>query len=355
MPITSKGACYRPMRKLLNTLYVTSADAHLGKDGENVVVRIDDEIRFRIPVHNLEGIVTFGYTGASPALMHLCAERGVALSFLSPSGRYVGRLAPPTSGNVLLRKRQYAASDDESESLRIATNFITGKLSNSRAVLRRYLRDHTSATGGTDVNRAVVALTRQLGAVSDADSLATLRGIEGEAARTYYGVFDNLILRSKDSFAFRGRSRRPPRDRVNALLSFLYTLLTHDCVAALETVGLDPQVGFLHQVRPGRPSLGLDLVEELRPYLADRLTLSMINNRQVTEKDFILKESGGVMMTDEGRKKVIDAWQTRKQQTVTHPFLREKIAVGLLPYAQAMLLARYLRGDLDAYPPFLVK
>lgn len=343
------------MRKLLNTLYVTSPDAHLGKDGENVVVRVGDEIRFRVPVHNLEGIVTFGYTGASPALMHLCAERGVAISFLSRSGRFVGRVTPPTSGNVLLRKRQYAVSEDPDQSLSVARNFIIGKLANSRAILRRFLRDHGSDATHSAVSDAVANLTRQLDAVMKAASLETLRGIEGEAARTYYGVFDHLILQSKDTFTFKGRTRRPPMDPVNALLSFFYTLLTHDCVAALETVGLDPQVGFLHQVRPGRPSLALDLVEELRPYLADRIALTLINNRQVTQQDFIVKESGGILMTDEGRRKVIDAWQKRKQQTVTHPFLREKFAVGLLPYAQAMLLARHLRGDLDAYPPLLLK
>lgn len=343
------------MRKLLNTLYVTSSEAHLGKDGENVVVRIEDEIKFRVPVHNLEGIITFGYTGASPALMHLCAERGVALSFLSQSGRFLGRLASPTSGNVLLRKRQYALSESEDGSLDLGRNFIIGKLANSRAVLRRFLRDHATNSKHPRLEQAVSNLTRQLGAVSSAGSLDTLRGIEGEGARTYYGVFDDLILETHGPFEFKGRSRRPPRDPVNALLSFLYTLLTHDCVAALETVGLDPQVGFLHRIRPGRPSLALDLMEELRAYLADRLTLTMINNRQISKDDFIVKESGGILMTDEGRKKVINAWQSRKQQEVTHPFLKEKLAVGLIPYAQAMLLARHLRGDLEAYPPFLLK
>lgn len=343
------------MRKLLNTLYVTTADAHVGRDGENVVVRLDGEIRFRIPVHNLESIITFGYTGASPALMHLCAEHDVALSFLSRSGRFVGRVTPPTKGNVLLRRRQYAASDQDNEALAIAQNFIVGKLVNSRAVLRRFLRDHGSHLARGELERAIGNLTRQLEGISKAVSLDVLRGIEGEAARTYYGVFDHMILDEGDDFRFTGRSRRPPKDPVNTLLSFLYTLLTHDCVAALETVGLDPQVGFLHRMRPGRPSLALDLMEELRPYLADRLTLTMINNRQITLKDFILKESGAVLMTDEGRKKVIDAWQTRKQQELTHPFLGEKFAVGLLPHAQAMLLARFLRGDLEAYPPFLLK
>lgn len=343
------------MRKLLNTLYVTTADAHVGRDGENVVVRIDGEIRFRIPVHNLESIITFGYTGASPALMHLCAQNGVALSFLSGSGRFVGRITSPTSGNVLLRKRQYAVSDHHDEALAIARNFIIGKLANSRAVLRRFLRDHASHPEREEVERALAHLTRQLAGISEMTSLDALRGLEGEGARTYYGVFNHLILDDRGDFSFHGRSRRPPKDPVNALLSFLYTLLMLDCVAALEAVGLDPQVGFLHRIRPGRPSLALDLMEELRPYLADRLTLTMINNRQISRRDFVVKESGAVVMTDEGRKKIIHAWQTRKQQEITHPFLEEKIAVGLIPHAQAMLLARFLRGDLEAYPPYLVK
>lgn len=343
------------MRKLLNTLYVTSAEAHLGRDGENVVVRIDDEVRFRAPIHNLEGIVTFGYTGASPALMHLCAEKGVALSFLSQSGRFVGRLASPTSGNVLLRKRQYAVSDSEAESLALARNFIIGKLANSRSVLRRFLRDHGAGCKRGELEHVVASLTRQLESVSEGETINGVRGIEGEGARAYYSVFNQLILETDGVFTFHGRSRRPPKDPVNALLSFLYTLLTHDCVAALETVGLDPQVGFLHRIRPGRPSLALDLMEELRPYLADRLTLTLINNRQITVRDFVEKESGGVLMSDQGRKTVIDAWQKRKQQKITHPFLKEELEVGLLPYAQAMLLARHLRGDLEAYPPYLLR
>jgi len=343
------------MRRLLNTLYVLSTDAYLGKDGENVVVRVQDEEKFRIPVHNLEGIVAFGYTGVSPALMHLCAEHRVAISFLSPGGRFLGRVVFPTSGNVLLRKRQYAAYDSESHSLGIAKNLVVGKIANSRAVLRRFLRDHGQDGDKSEVEDATASLTRHLESAAQSRSLDGLRGTEGEAARAYYGVFNHLILEPTGSLEFRGRSRRPPRDPVNALLSFLYTLLTHDCVAALETVGLDPQVGFLHRVRPGRSSLALDLMEELRPYLADRLALTLINNRQVTAKEFIQKESGGVLLSEQGRRLVIDAWQRRKQQTVRHPFLKEDIEVGLLPYAQAMLLTRHLRGDLEAYPPYLLR
>lgn len=342
------------MRKLLNVLYVTSSDAYLAKDGENVVVLLGEERKFRIPIHNLEGIVCFGYTGASPALMHLCAERGVALSFLSESGKFLARVTGKVSGNVLLRRKQYRVADSDDGSLCLAKNFIIGKLFNCRVVLRRFMRDHQGQKGVEAVQTAVRDLSNQLARAMDCGDLDALRGIEGEAAKTYYGVFDNLILNRED-FRFSGRSRRPPRDPVNAVLSFLYTLLAHDCTAALETVGLDPQVGFLHRDRPGRPSLALDLMEELRPYFVDRLTLSLINNRQLSKSDFVIKESGGVLLRDRGRTVVIDAWQRRKQREIVHPFLGERIDVGLVPYAQALLLARHLRGDLDAYPPFMMK
>lgn len=343
------------MRKLLNTLYVTTPEAHLGRERENVLIYIDDEVRFRIPIHNLEGIVTFGYTGASPALMYLCASRGVALSFLSRSGRLLAKVASPVQGNVLLRKRQYELSDEPQITLELARSFVWGKLLNSRTNLRRFLRDHKEREGIQAIDQAARTLTSQIDKLFNVDSLDVLRGIEGEAARTYYSVFNNLILDNKDTFFFNGRSRRPPLDRTNAVLSFLYSLLAHDCAAALETVGLDPQVGYLHRMRPGRSSLALDLMEELRPYLVDRLTLTLINTNQIDEKDFIIKESGGILMTDDGRKKIINAWQTRKQQEVTHLYLEEKFEVGLIPYAQAMLLARFIRGDIDGYPPFLMK
>ena len=343
------------MRKLLNTLYVTRPEAHLGRERENVLIYVEDEVRFRIPIHNLESIVTFGYTGASPALMHLCAERGVALSFLSPSGRLLAKVASPIRGNVLLRKKQYQLSDDDASTLEFARSFVLGKLLNSRTVLRRFLRDHKERSGAQKINDAAQILTNQIEKLLRVSSLDSLRGIEGEAARTYYSVFNYLILDSNEEFAFNGRSRRPPLDRTNAVLSFLYSLLSHDCAAALETVGLDPQVGFLHRIRPGRSSLALDLMEELRPYLVDRLTLALINTRQLEGKDFVIKESGGVLMTDDGRKKIIDAWQTRKQQEVIHPYFEEKLEIGLIPYAQAMLLARCIRGDIDGYPPFLMK
>jgi CRISPR-associated protein Cas1 len=343
------------LRKLLNVLYVTSPEAYLGKEGETVLVLIHDEIKLRVPIHNLEGIVCFGYTGASPALMHLCAERKVALSFLTENGKFLARVTGPVNGNVLLRRLQYRLTDDPEGTVQLAKNFILGKIFNCKCVLQRFLRDHEGSEGAPAVQESVSNLQLQLQKTTDCRSLEFLRGVEGEAARMYYGVFDHLITESKTCFRFTGRSRRPPRDPVNAILSFLYTLLAHDCTAALETVGLDPQVGFLHRERPGRPSLALDLMEELRPYQVDRLGLALINKRQIDGKAFTFKESGGVLMNDELRKSVITMWQKRKQEEIHHPFLGDKVAVGLIPYIQALLLARHLRGDLEAYPPFLMK
>ncbi len=343
------------MRKLLNVLYVTTPESYLARNGENVLIMFGEETKLRVPIHNLEGIVCFGYTGASPAVMELCSERGVALSFLKESGKFLARVNGRVSGNVLLRRRQYRVTDDQEATQSLAKSFIMGKLFNCKCVLQRFLRDHHGKNDDQAVKKVVNSLTLQLKKTDNSVNLDILRGIEGEGAKNYYGVFNNLILDSKNFFQFKGRSRRPPLDPVNALLSFLYTLLAHDCAAALETVGLDPQVGFLHRERPGRLSLALDMMEELRPYLVDRLTLSLINNRQVDSKGFLVKESGGILMNDEMRKSVIVAWQKRKQEEIIHPFLEEKIAIGLIPYAQALLLARHLRGDLDSYPPFLMR
>lgn len=343
------------MRKLLNTLYVTTPDAYLARDGENVIVLVGEEVRFRIPVHNIESIVCMGYTGASPALMGLCAERGVALAFLTQHGRFLARVTGPVSGNVLLRRKQYRVADDEVEAVKLAVSFIVGKIANSRTVIQRAIRDYEELNESDRMHKVVALLAGKMGDVLQADSLDIIRGLEGESAREYFSVFDALIRDQKDSFYFRDRNRRPPKDNMNALLSFLYTLLTHDVQAALETVGLDPAVGFLHRDRPGRPGLALDLMEELRPYLADRLALSLVNRKQVTSKGFVQKESGGIIMDDDTRKTVLTAWQNRKQEEITHPFLNEKIPIGLIPYVQALLLARHLRGDLDGYPPFLWK
>ncbi len=343
------------MKRHLNTLYVTSQGAYLAKDGDTVLVRIEEQTRLRVPVHTLDGIVCFGRVGCSPSLMGLCGERGVALSFLTTRGRFLARVQGPTKGNVLLRREQYRRADDPDVSAAIAGPIVAAKVANSRTVLQRSLRDHPNAPGCPEVRDAVDRLARMLDDLARRPGLDTLRGIEGDAARTYFGVFDHLITAQNNEFRFTGRSRRPPTDPINALLSFLYTLLVHDCTSALEAVGLDPAVGYLHRDRPGRPSLALDLMEEFRAYLADRLALTLVNQRQVQGKGFEATESGAVWMDDPTRKTVLIEYQKRKQQDIQHPFLGEKTTVGLLVHLQARLLARTLRGDLDGYPPFLWK
>lgn len=341
------------MRKLNNTLYVTSPDRYLSLEGEAVVVLQKDEKLGRFPLHNLEGIVTFGYTGASPALMAACAERQISLSFLSRSGRFLAGVQGPTRGNVLLRKQQYRLSDGGNADY--ARAFLTGKLYNARWVLERTLRDHTLRVDAARLKAASGALWNSLRALESLTDVDAMRGVEGEAAARYFAVFDELILQQKDSFLFSGRVKRPPTDNVNALLSFVYVLLSREVSAALETVGLDPYVGFLHTDRPGRASLAMDLMEELRAPVADRFVLGLINTRQVSDSGFLREESGAVRLTDEQRRTVLSAWQKRKQELLTHPYLNEKLEWGLVPYAQAMLLARSIRGDIDGYPPFLWK
>jgi CRISP-associated protein Cas1 len=343
------------LRKLLNTLYVTLPDAYLARDGENVLVKVENEIKFRFPVHNLEGIVCFGFAGASPGLMQLCCERGVAISFFSEYGAFLGRVTGKVTGNILLRKNQYRWTDDESITLRIATRIISAKIMNCRAVLHRAVRDHRQVVDEcllTETIGKLAVLVRQLNNVKD---LQALRGIEGQAANLYFMAFNQLILNQQEDFYLSGRSRRPPLDRMNALLSFLYTLLAHEVAAALESVGLDPQAGFLHRDRPGRASLALDLMEELRPYFADRLAVTLVNRNQITSSGFVVKENGAVIMDDKTRKEVLLAWQKRKQEEIIHPYLEEKVSVGLIPYIQAMLLARHVRGDIEDYPPFFWK
>ena len=342
------------IRKLLNTIYITAADSYLTRDEENVVVRKEEQVALRIPIHNLESIVMFGYAGASPSLMHLCMERGVSLSFLQESGRFLGSVVGNVKGNVLLRRKQYRMADGP-DAANFAGRFIFGKIANARAVLRRGLRDHEETIVSEKIDRESEFLNRYMRRVLREAKLDDLRGIEGEAARRYFSAFNELILVNKEHFYMRGRNRRPPLDRVNAMLSYLYALLRTDCQSALETVGLDPAVGFLHRDRPGRQSLALDLMEELRCYMVDRLVLSMINRKQVGAKDFLFKENGAVMLKPELKKELITAWQKRKHEEIRHPFLKEKISLGLLPYAQALLLARTIRGDLDGYPPFLWK
>lgn len=343
------------MRKLLNTLYVTTPESYLTKDGENVVVKVKDVETFRIPVHNIEGIVCFGYMGASPGLMGMCAERNVGLSFVSPTGRFIGRFQGKVSGNVLLRRKQYRLADAEDNSVSIARVFIIGKVSNCRSILQRMIRDHCSIINVAIVEESSKILQNILKRILNVSSLDEIRGYEGEAALAYFSAFDQLILCQKEEFFFHGRNRRPPRDNVNAMLSFVYTILMHDVQSAIETVGLDPFVGFLHRDRPGRPSLALDMMEEFRPYLADRLVLSLINRKQVNSGGFIHTDAGDVIMKENTRKELITAWQKRKQEKIMHPWLQEEIQIGLLPYAQALLFARYLRGDLDNYPVFIMK
>ena len=343
------------MKKLMNTLYVTSEDSYLSLDGENVVVLDKEREIGRLPLHNLEGIVSFGYRGTSPALMGACAERNISLCYLTPQGKFLARVSGKIKGNVILREQQYRSFLDEKKSLEVAKNCITGKIYNARWVLERAIRDHGMQVDVEKLKAASENLKNSLSLVRDCQSTEQLRGFEGEAAKVYFGVFDELILQQKKDFSFHGRSRRPPMDNVNALLSFVYTLLTNMVTSALETVGLDPYVGCLHTERPGRVSLALDLVEELRPVLADRFVVSLINKRMVTGKGFKAKENGAVLMDDETRKILLTEWQNKKKETLMHPFLNEKVEWGIVPYVQAMLLARYLRGDLDGSPPFFWK
>jgi CRISP-associated protein Cas1 len=343
------------MKRHLNTLFVTTQGAYLSKEGETVAVKIDGEIALRVPVHTLDGIVCFGQVSCSPYLMGFCAENCVAISFLTENGGFLAKVQGPVSGNVLLRREQYRRADDLKSSAAIARAVVTGKLANCRTVLQRSLRDHADKVDSYAISRASQVLSNSLRRLQGDYPLDFVRGIEGDAANSYFGVFDHLITCQKDTFAFRERNRRPPLDNVNCLLSFLYTILMHDVRAALEAVGLDPAVGFLHRDRPGRYGLALDIMEEFRPFMADRLALSLINLCQVQGKGFSKKESGAVLMEDDTRKTVLVAYQKRKQDEVLHPFINEKVTVGLLPYVQAMLLGRHLRGDLDCYPPFIWK
>ena len=343
------------MRHLLNTLFVTSEDIYLSLDGENVVANREKVVVARYPLHTLSAILSFSYPGASPALMGACAQRGIALSFCTPRGRFLARVCGEANGNVLLRRTQYRIADDPAQSCRIARSMVFGKVHNARWSIERTRRDHGLRVDGARLAEVSGQLKALLPQLLEASSLEHLRGLEGAAATAYFGVFDQLILGDGTLFSFRGRSRRPPLDAVNALISFAYSLLSHDCAAALESVGLDSYVGFLHRDRPGRSSLALDLMEELRPCLADRFVLTAINNRMFKAEDFIFRESGGVSLTDEARRTFLRRWQERKKEPITHPFLDEKLPWGLVPYIQALLLARCIRGDLDEYPPFLWK
>lgn len=346
------------MKELLNTLYVTRPDAYLSKDGNNVVVSEKGNEIFRVPIINLSAIRTFGYQGASPGLMSLCSENNVDLVFFSPNGKFVARIQGPVHGNVLLRHRQYEISKDKDRCLHLAQNFVMGKIHNSKITLSRFVRDYPENNYAKCVEKVVNSLGFIRKTVSATSNIDELRGVEGNAANKYFGVFDHLILNKDVNFKFNGRVKRPPTDIVNSMLSMGYSLLAHECSAALEGVGLDPATGFMHALRPGRMSLALDIMEEMRSYMVDRFVLTLINTKQMNVSDFKVHQNGNnslmpVIFSENGLKKFITAWQVKKQTEITHPFLNEKIKVGLLPHVQAILLARYLRGDLDDYPMFL--
>ena len=343
------------MRKFLNTLFVLSEDSYLALDGETVIVLAGEEKKGQFPLHTLENIFCFSYKGASPALMGKCARDGINLCFLTPRGRFLARVCGENQGNVLLRRTQYRMADDALQSCCVARNFLFGKVYNSRWSIERTRRDHALRVNDEKLGRASSLLAERLSALLQETDLNALRGLEGQTAAVYFDAFDDLILNQRETFAFTGRSRRPPLDPVNALLSFAYTLLANACAGALESVGLDAYVGFLHRDRPGRTSLALDLMEELRAVFADRFVLTLINNRELRPEHFDKQPGGAVWLTDEGRKIFLSSWQKRLAEQITHPYLKEKIAWGLVPYVQALLLARYLRGDLDGYPPFLWK
>lgn len=338
------------MKKLLNTLYVTTPEAYLTKDGENIVVSVKQEERFRIPIINIENIVCFSYMGATPGVMKLCGDNGVGLAFMTPKGQFIGRLQSPTRGNIYLRHRQHLIDGEPEKKLTLARLMIAAKIFNSRTVLTRFTRDYGN---NPDVDFAIKQLyhikNKCIGALTGEELL----GIEGQAAHIYFGVLKNLLTQQKKDFDFSERNRRPPKDPFNAMLSFTYTLLANEISSALEGTGLDPYIGVFHKLRPGRASLALDIMEEFRAYLCDRFVLSLINRRQITARDFT--DNGGVRMTDDARRKFIAAWQDRKRETIMHPFLKEKVAIGLLPHIQAMMLARYFRGDIEKYPVFIFR
>jgi len=340
------------MRRHLNTIYVTSEGAYCRKDGANIVVEVDKQEKGRAPIHVISGLVCLGRASVSPTLMNACAEAGVTISFLTEHGRFLARVEGPRTGNVLVRRTQHRTADDPVKSLIIAKGVVAAKLANQRTVIRRALRDHGAAASLADAEMRITHVARRALAAADID---ILRGCEGEGAALYFGTFDAIIRHDDPKFAFHGRSRRPPLDRINALLSFLYAILGNDCRGALEGVGLDPAIGFLHADRPGRMSLALDLMEEMRPVLADRLAFSLVNRRQLAVSDFDQSEMGAVLLNEVGRKTVLIAYSERKRQTLRHPFLGEDMPLGLVAHVQAQMLARHLRGDMDGYPGFIWK
>lgn len=343
------------MKKLLNTLYITSKKTYLSRERETVLISVNKEVKHQFPIHLLEGIVCFGNVICTPSLMQLCALNKVAISFLSERGRFLAKVQGPVSGNVLLRREQYRKADDLIHSSNVARSIIIGKIANLRTVIMRGARELEDESARMILKKSTLHLGHLIQRLEKTSELDSLRGIEGEASKTYFSGFDHLILSQKMDFFFKARSRRPPLDNMNALLSFLYTILTHDVASAIESVGLDPAVGFLHRDRPGRPSLALDLMEEFRPFIADRIAITLVNRMQIKGKGFVRSESGDIRMDEDTRKEVLVAYQKRKQEEIYHPFIAEKISIGLIPHVQASLFARYIRGDLEGYPPFIWK
>lgn len=342
------------MKKLLNTLYITKENVYLSKEGDNVVILEEGKTLGRFPIHILDGIVCFNYVGVSPSLMKFCNEKNILLSFFSPYGRFCGRLIGETNGNVLLRRKQYKMADNE-ESLDFVANLIYAKAYNSKKILQRGMRDHGDNIDFQKMSAVIKKIESLMEEIKLVKNKDQIRGIEGNIARLYFSVFDELITKQREHFYFLERNKRPPLDRVNALLSFLYSMLTYEIQSALEGVGIDSYVGFFHVDRPGRSSMALDILEEFRGYLCDRTTLSLINLSIINKSHFETKENGAVLLNDKGRDKVLEYWQNKKHEIIEHPFLGEKIKVGLLPHVQGMLLNRYIRGDIESYPPFLIR
>lgn len=340
---------------LLNTLYITSPNAWLNLQGETVIVKIDQEKKLQVPLHHLGSIVGFGDVILTPQLMKRCAEDGRSVVHLDRNGRFICRMEGPVNGNILLRKAQFQKEAQAAFCLEAARSIVAGKLQNCRNLLLRSARDCKQTADQSTLRQTATTLARLIEATKDSGKMDALRGLEGEGAKEYFQAVSAMLRQQRALFAMNGRNKRPPRDRINALLSFLYALVMNDCRSALEGVGLDPQLGFLHVPRPGRASLALDLMEEFRPAIADRLALSLINRKQVSVQHFEEREGGAVYLNEDGRKIVIGAYQQKKQETLTHPFLNQKTSIALLPHLQARLFARYVRGEMEGYLPFVLK
>lgn len=344
------------MHTVLNTLYVMTSNAYAHLENNTIRIDVEHQKRLQVPLHHIGALVCFGKVMISPALMHRLADEGKSLVLLEDSGRFKARLEGPVSGNILLRLAQYRKADDPAFSLEFSRAIVAGKLKNSRTVLMRGAREANDSQDRQHLTRAADDLAASLRAVKQAASLDELRGIEGEAARGYFAALNRIVRpMARGDFTLNGRTRRPPLDRFNALISFLYAILMNECRSALETVGLDPQLGYLHAVRPGRAALALDLQEEFRSILADRLALTLINRGQITASDFDIREGGAVSLNDQGRRKVVTAWQERKREEITHPLIDAKPPIALLPFIQARIMARTLRGELESYLPYLAK